>query len=100
VIVVSLARTEPPWPRVELFWFRGCPNHPAATVLLDVLLGERLGAALFLVPVVGIVVAIVTGDRPAPVALAGIVGVLLGLGLVSVVGASAPSAEEPARRTA
>jgi probable blue pigment (indigoidine) exporter len=60
----------------------------------------RLGAALFLVPVVGMVAAIVTGDRPAPVALAGIAGVLVGIGIVSVGGASAPSGEEPVRQTA
>ncbi len=68
--------------------------------LLDRVSLVRLGAALFLVPVVGMVAAIVTGDRPAPVALAGIAGVLVGIGIVSVGGASAPSAEEAAGQTA
>jgi len=31
--------TEPARPRVELLWFQDCPNHPAARVLLDELLG-------------------------------------------------------------
>lgn len=60
----------------------------------------RLGSALFLVPVVGIVAAIVTGERPAPVALAGIAAVLVGLAIVLIGGPSVPSAEEPARPTA
>ena len=36
----SRATTESPGPRVELLWFRDCPNHPAALALLDELLGE------------------------------------------------------------
>lgn len=32
--------TEQPRPRVELLWFQDCPNHPAAKVMLDELLGE------------------------------------------------------------
>ena len=32
--------TEPPRKKVELLWFRDCPNHPAARALLDGLLGE------------------------------------------------------------
>lgn len=44
----------------------------------------QLGTALFLVPVVGVVAGILTGDRPAPLALAGIVAVLAGIGVVSL----------------
>lgn len=40
MIAVSRPGTERPGPRVELLWFRDCPNHPAARVLLGVLLGE------------------------------------------------------------
>ena len=53
----------------------------------------NLGTALFLVPVVGVVAGIVTGDRPAPVELAGIAAVLVGIAIVSVRGASTPSSE-------
>ncbi len=53
----------------------------------------NLGTALFLVPVVGVVAGIVTGDRPAPVELAGIAAVLAGIAIVSVRGTSAPSSE-------
>ena len=35
----SRAMTGSPRPRVELLWFRDCPNHPAARALLDELLG-------------------------------------------------------------
>lgn len=68
--------------------------------LLDRVSMVRLGAALFLVPVTGIVAAIVTGERPGAVELAGIAAVLVGIGIVSVGGPSAPSAEEPGRQTA
>jgi drug/metabolite transporter (DMT)-like permease len=68
--------------------------------LLDRVSLMRLGAALFLVPVVGIVAAIVAGERPGGVELAGIAAMLVGIGLVSVGGPSAPSVEEPARQTA
>lgn len=53
----------------------------------------QLGTALFLVPVVGVVAGILTGDRPAPVELAGIVAVLLGIGVVSLRGSSSPAFE-------
>ena len=53
----------------------------------------HLGTTLFLVPVVGVVAGIVTGDRPAPVELAGIVAVLVGMAIVSVRGASSPTSE-------
>ncbi|HEX7949575.1 MAG TPA: DMT family transporter [Candidatus Limnocylindrales bacterium] len=43
-----------------------------------------LGAALFLVPVVGVVSGILTGDRPQPIELAGIAAMLAGFGLISV----------------
>lgn len=43
----------------------------------------RLGAALFLVPVVGVVAGALTGDRPSPGALVGIAVLLAGIGLVS-----------------
>ena len=58
----------------------------------------HLGTALFLVPVFGVVAGIVTGDRPAPIELAGIVAVLVGMAIVSVRGTSTPSSE--ARRIA
>jgi len=44
----------------------------------------RLGAALFLVPVTGVVVAMVTGDRPSPVEFAGIAALLVGIGSISI----------------
>jgi len=59
----------------------------------------RLGAALFLVPVTGVVAAILIGDRPAPVELAGIAAVLVGVGIASLASAPQPS-EGAARRTA
>jgi drug/metabolite transporter (DMT)-like permease len=43
----------------------------------------RLGAVLFLLPVVGVVAAVIVGDRPAPVALLGIAAVLVGIWIVS-----------------
>ena len=46
----------------------------------------RLGTARFLIPVVGVVAGILTGDRPGPVAPAGIGIVLVGIGLVLVPG--------------
>lgn len=42
-----------------------------------------LGATLFLVPVVGVLAGVVTGDRPQPIEIAGIAAVLAGIGLVS-----------------
>jgi probable blue pigment (indigoidine) exporter len=59
----------------------------------------RLGAALFLVPVTGVVAAILIGDRPAPVELVGIAVVLVGIGIASVASPPRPS-EGAARRTA
>ena len=66
--------------------------------LLDRVPLVRLGAALFLIPVTGFVAAIVTGDRPAPVALAGIAVVLVGIGIVSFGSRSEPT-EAAARQT-
>lgn len=43
-----------------------------------------LGAALFLVPVVGVVSGILTGDRPQPIEYAGIAAMLAGIGLLSL----------------
>lgn len=43
----------------------------------------RLGTILYLVPVTGVVVAIAVGDRPAPIAFAGMAVVLAGIGLVA-----------------
>ena len=43
----------------------------------------RLGAALFLVPVVGVVSGFLTGDRPGLAEVLGITALLLGIGLVS-----------------
>ncbi len=45
---------------------------------------SQLGAALFLIPVVGVVAGILVGDRPAPAELAGILIVLAGIGLTSM----------------
>jgi probable blue pigment (indigoidine) exporter len=42
-----------------------------------------LSAALFLVPVVGVVASIATGDRPAPLELAGMIALLVGMVAVS-----------------
>ena len=53
----------------------------------------QLGTALFLIPVVGVVAGIVTGDRPAPVELAGIVAVLAGIGVVALRRPSVPALE-------
>ena len=50
----------------------------------------RLGAALFLIPVVGLAAGVLTGDRLAPAELAGIVALLLGIALGSV----APAREQ------
>lgn len=52
-----------------------------------------LGAALFLVPVVGVVSSVLMGDRPQPIELAGIAAMLTGFGLVSVGSASSPTVE-------
>lgn len=52
----------------------------------------RLGAALFLVPVVGVAVAVAVGDRPSPVELAGMTLALAGIGLV----AADPATRSPA----
>jgi len=52
-----------------------------------------LGTALFLVPVVGVVSGILTGERPEPIVLVGITAVLAGIVLVSVRGASTPAVE-------
>ena len=40
MVTMSRAGPEPARPVVELLWFADCPNHPAARVLLDQLLGE------------------------------------------------------------
>lgn len=67
--------------------------------LLDRVPLTRLGTALFLVPVVGITAGIAIGDRPGPVAIAGIVAMIVGIGIVSFGGSSQPS-EGAARQTA
>jgi drug/metabolite transporter (DMT)-like permease len=67
--------------------------------LLDRVSLVRLGAALFLVPVAGVAAAILTGDRPTPLELAGIVAMLAGIGIVSLAGAPQPS-ESAARQPA
>lgn len=64
--------------------------------LLDRLPFARLGAALFLVPVVGVVASIATGDRPQPGTLLGITAVLLGFGVVQSVHAGEISGVRPA----
>jgi drug/metabolite transporter (DMT)-like permease len=55
----------------------------------------RLGTALFLVPVTGIVAAIISGDRLGPLELAGIAAMLVGIGIVTFGGAPALLTEEP-----
>jgi drug/metabolite transporter (DMT)-like permease len=67
--------------------------------LLDRISLVRLGAALFLVPVVGIAAAIVAGERPEPVALAGIAVMLVGLGIVSLGDPTVPSPRHAPRTT-
>lgn len=57
--------------------------YPGWFWLLGRLSLVRLGAALFLVPVVGVVAAVVLGERPAPVELAGMTLALAGVGLVA-----------------
>ena len=44
----------------------------------------QLGTALFLIPVVGVVSGILTGDRLRPVELAAVLAILVGIGLVSL----------------
>lgn len=56
-----------------VIWFWLLPRVPLA----------RLGAALFLVPVVGVIAGVLTGDRPEPIELVGITAVLASIGLVS-----------------
>ena len=68
--------------------------------LLDRVSLLRLGAALFLVPVTGVLGAIVTGDRPGSTELAGMAATLVGIGIISLGGRSAPASEGPARQTA
>jgi drug/metabolite transporter (DMT)-like permease len=58
--------------------------------LLDRVPLVRLGAALFFVPVVGVVAAVVVGGRPASVELIGIATVLVGIRVVPVAEASPP----------
>ena len=60
----------------------------------------RLGAALFLVPAVGITAGIVTGERPGQAELAGIVVLLTGIGIASFGGASTTAVERPERQAA
>lgn len=48
-----------------------------------------LGTSLYLIPVTGVVAAILAGDRPAPIELVGIAVVLAGIGLV-MPGATTP----------
>lgn len=67
--------------------------------LLDRVPLARLGMALFLVPVAGVLAGVVTGDRPGLWELAGIAAVLAGVAIVSV-GGPARSAEGPALQTA
>lgn len=61
--------------------------------LLDRVSLARLGASLFLVPIVGVVAGMATGDRPGLESIAGIAAVLVGIAIVSIGGAPAPSAE-------
>lgn len=66
--------------------------------LLDRVSLVRLGAALFLVPVTGVVVAIMTGDRPTPIVIVGIAALIAGIGIVSL-GASSEPSDGASRRT-
>lgn len=54
--------------------------------LLDRVSLVRLGAALFLVPVTGVIVGVATGDRPGAAELAGIAAMLIGIAIVSIGG--------------
>ncbi|MBI3747724.1 MAG: DMT family transporter [Chloroflexi bacterium] len=68
--------------------------------LLDRVPLVRLGAALFLVPVTGVAISIVVGDRPEPAELAGIAAVLIGIGIISFGRASTPAVPGRARQPA
>jgi drug/metabolite transporter (DMT)-like permease len=84
----SLSRDQPASP--------GVPGTGVAYLVWFCLLGRmsllQLGRALFLVPLVGVVSGILTGDRPEPVVLAGVVALLAGVGL----GPARRSLETPA----
>jgi len=67
--------------------------------LVDRVSFVRLGSALFLVPVTGVVAAIVTGARPAPLELVGIAVVLIGIAIASLASTS-ESAGRPNAQTA
>jgi drug/metabolite transporter (DMT)-like permease len=52
--------------------------------LLDRMPLAKLGGMLFVAPIVGVTSGILLGDRPGPVAMLGIVALLLGIALVSL----------------
>lgn len=60
----------------------------------------QLGVALYLVPVVGIVAAVLLGNRPAPIEWAGIAALAAGIAVVSIGDSRAPAARPSVRRRA
>lgn len=95
VILIALSAIMEPWRDVS--WSPaaivglialGVVGTGVAYVVWFWLLGRttlvQLGTALFLIPVVGVVSGILTGDRLRPVELAGILILLVGIGLVSL----------------
>lgn len=108
-MLVAVSALLEPWGALSWSWATivgllvlGVLGTGVAYVLWFWLLGRtslvHLGAALFLVPVVGVVTGIAVGDRPAVAELVGIVVLLVGIGIVSVGGAVKRSAD--ARQTA
>ena len=103
-MLVAASRLLEPWTAVS--WspaaivgllVLGVLGTGVAYVIWFWLLGQtslvRLGAALFLVPVVGVVSGIATGDRPAAAEMVGIVVLLVGIGVVSLGGVAMRSSE-------
>ena len=94
IILVAVSGLIEPWSQVR--WTAAIPGLLVLGVLgtglaylgwfwlLGRLSLVRLGAALFLVPVVGVAVAVAVGDRPSPVELAGVTLTLAGIGLVAI----------------
>lgn len=89
------------WATIAGLLVLGVLGTGVAYVLWFWLLGRtsmvHLGAALTLVPVVGVVSGIVVGDRPPAAELAGIVVMLVGIGIVSV-GSAVTGRPPPDRR--
>ncbi len=97
-LLVAASALLEPWGALSWSWatiagllILGVLGTGVAYVVWFWLLGHtsllHLGAALFLVPVVGVVSGIAVGDRPAAAELVGIVVLLAGIGIVSFGGA-------------